>query len=84
MHIIIYLFHLFIKPLATSPNASGIQDWRVKIQFHSPVWRVSPPPPSSHRPFCIFGQLFSDLASENTELFASLFGECLEKLIHTL
>jgi hypothetical protein len=36
-------------------------------------------------PFYSFGQLFSDLASENTELLASLgsVGKCLEKLIHT-
>jgi hypothetical protein len=33
-------------------------------------------------PFYSFGQFFSDLASENTEL-THQFGECLEKLIHT-
>jgi hypothetical protein len=33
--------------------------------------------------FYIFGQLFSDFASKNTELLASV-GECLEKVIHTL
>jgi hypothetical protein len=84
------------RQLAKSPNASGIQDWRVNIQTHSPVWRrfffpshwlflylwpvifwlgewkywttrqsgegfFSPLTDS----FYIFGQLFSDLASEN-------------------
>jgi hypothetical protein len=48
---------------------SRIQDWRVKIQTHSPVWQVFF---RLTDPFNIFGQLFSDLASENTEQLASL------------
>jgi hypothetical protein len=52
-----------------SDLASRIQDWRVKIQTHSPVWRGFF---HSHDPFYIFGQLFSDLASENTERLASM------------
>jgi hypothetical protein len=61
----------FKPPPTNSPNASRSQDWRVKIQtLHSPVWRVFFP---SHVPFLhIFGQLFSELASENPELLASL------------
>jgi hypothetical protein len=47
-----------------------IQDWWVKIQTHSPVWQDFFPPLTD--PFYIFGQLFSDLASENTELLAKL------------
>jgi hypothetical protein len=67
------------------PNVSVIQDWRVKIQTHSPgQWEGKKPSPgwrvvslvrgfsplADH--FYIFGQLFSDLASENAEQFASL------------
>jgi hypothetical protein len=52
-----------------SPNASRIQDWRVKIQTHSPIWRGIFPLSLS---YYIFGQLFSDMASENTELLANL------------
>jgi hypothetical protein len=63
-------------PLTNSPNASRIQDWRVKIQTHSPVWRVFFPPLTYT--FYIFGQLFSDLARENTEL-----ASVLKNLIHT-
>jgi hypothetical protein len=54
------------------PNASRIQDWQVKIQTYSPVWQKIFPPLTD--PYNISGQLFSDLASENTGL---------EKLIHT-
>jgi hypothetical protein len=50
-----------------SPNVSGIQDWRVKIQTHLPVWRVVFSPLTD--PFYIFGQLFFNLASENTEVW---------------
>jgi hypothetical protein len=49
-----------------SPNASKIQDWQIKKQTHSPSGEVH-----SH-PFCNFSQLFSDLASEDTKLLASL------------
>jgi hypothetical protein len=42
--------------LANSPNASRIQDWRVKMQTHSLVWReIFSPLTDSY----IFGQLFS-------------------------
>jgi hypothetical protein len=51
------------------PNESRIQDWRVKMETHSPFHGLY-----------VFGQLFSDLASKNTEL--RQFGECLEKRIH--
>jgi hypothetical protein len=44
------------------------------MQTHSPVWQ------RIFYPLYIFGQLFSDLASENTELLAK---PGLEKLIHT-
>jgi hypothetical protein len=57
--------------LANSPNASTIQNWRVQIQTHSPAWRGFFPL-SLKYPFYIFYQLFSYLASENTELLASL------------
>jgi hypothetical protein len=56
-------------PLANSPNASRNEDWPVKIQTHSPVWRGFFP---STAPFYIFGQLLSDLASKNTEVLSSL------------
>jgi hypothetical protein len=46
-----------------------IQNLQVKIQTHAPVWRVFPP---LSYPFYIFGELFPDLASENTDLLASL------------
>jgi hypothetical protein len=47
-----------------------VEDWRVKIQTHSPIWRSFVFPLTD--PFYIFGQLFSVLASENTGLLASL------------
>jgi hypothetical protein len=57
------------------PNASRNQDWRVKIQTHSPAWQgfgwrgwfFSPLTDN----FYILAQLFSNLASENFSLLAS-------------
>jgi hypothetical protein len=53
-----------------SPNASRIQDWQVKMQTHSPVWREFFPLLLTLSFF--FGQLFSDLASKNTKPLTSL------------
>jgi hypothetical protein len=69
-------------PLANSPNASRIQDWQVKIQTHSPVWRFFFPLLVSYTVY-IFGQFFSDLASENTKPLASLVS-ALENLFTPL
>jgi hypothetical protein len=58
---------------------SRIQDWQVKLQTHLPVWQGLVPPLAY--PFYIFGQLFSDLASADTGLLASL-ATVLKKTIH--
>jgi hypothetical protein len=65
-------------PLANSPNASGIQEWRVKIQY--PLASLASFFPLTLSIF--FGKLFSDLVSKNTELLASL-ASVLKTLIHT-
>jgi hypothetical protein len=62
------------------PNASRIQDWRVKkTNPLTSLARVFSPLTDY---FYILGQLFSYLASENS-WSTHQFGECLEKLIHT-
>jgi hypothetical protein len=48
------------------PNASRIQEWLVKIQTHSPVWR------GIFSPFTDTFYIFGHLLSENTELLANL------------
>jgi hypothetical protein len=55
-----------------SLNANGIQDWRVKIQTRSPVSGKGFFPLSLTLIGYIFGQMLSDLATENAELLASL------------
>jgi hypothetical protein len=57
--------HSPTRQLANSPNASRIQDWQVKIRAHSPLWRGTFFPLGTD-PFYVFGQLFSDLAIENS------------------
>jgi hypothetical protein len=59
---------------------SCIQDWRVKIQTHSPAWQGLFFPLTDN--FYRLGQLFSDLASEHFQLIASLAS--LKKIITPL
>jgi hypothetical protein len=68
--------------IANSPNASRIQDWRVKIQTHSPVWRGFVFP--SHWPFLhVYVWPVGFCLGECKCWSTRQFGECLEKLIHT-